>query len=343
LAAAFAGVSGGYSANLLLGTVDPLLAGLSSEAARIVDPAYSVNPACNYYFMAASTFLIAIAGTWVTERLVEPRLGSYSGDIQPEDLKPLNRGEKQGLLAAALVVAAATVLVLIGLIPEDGFLREQGTGSVLHSPFMEGIVAFIFLIGAASGIAFGLVTGSVRSDSDVMRSMGKAMETLGHYMVLVFFAAQFVAFFRWTNLGLILAVEGALLLKAVQLGAVPLMILFILLTAAINMIMGSASAKWAIMAPVFIPMLMLVGYSPEMVQAAYRVGDSVTNVISPMMSYFALIVAFMQRYEPRAGIGTVVATMLPYSVSFLAIWTVVFIVWVALGIPVGPGAPLYLE
>lgn len=343
LAAAFAGVSGGYSANLLLGTVDPLLAGLSSEAARIVDPNYSVNPACNYYFMAVSTFLVAFAGTWVTERLVEPRLGKYQGEIQADELKPLTRLEKRGLLAASLVVAAAAGLVLIGLLPETGFLRELGTGSILHSPFMEGIVAFIFLIGAAAGVAYGMTTGSVRSDADVMKAMGKAMETLGHYMVLVFFAAQFVAFFRWTNLGLILAVEGALLLKALQLGAIPLMLMFILLTAVINLIMGSASAKWAIMAPVFIPMLMLLGYSPEMVQAAYRVGDSVTNVISPMMSYFALIVAFVQRYDPRAGIGTVVATMLPYSVSFLAIWTVLFIAWLALGLPVGPGAPLYLD
>ncbi len=342
LAAAFAGVSGGYSANLLLGTVDPLLAGLTAEAARIVDPTYNVNPACNYYFLAVSTLVVAAAGTWVTEKLVIPRLGTYRGEAAAEEIRVLSRAEKRGLAAAALAVGVSAVLVLLGLVPENGYLREPQTGSVLHSPFMEGIVAFIFLIGAAAGVVYGVVAGTVRSDSEVIKAMGKAMETLGTYLVLVFFAAQFVAFFRWTNLGLILAVEGALFLKTLELGAIPLMLAFILLTAAINLIMGSASAKWAIMAPVFVPMFMLLGYSPELVQAAYRVGDSVTNVISPMMSYFALIVAFVQRYEPRAGIGTVVAVMLPYSLVFLAAWTALFTVWLLLRLPVGPGAPLFL-
>jgi aminobenzoyl-glutamate transport protein len=176
-----------------------------------------------------------------------------------------------------------------------------------------------------------------------MRAMGKAMETLGIYLVLVFFAAQFVAYFNWTNLGLILAVKGAGLLRALDLGTIPLVVAFVLLSATINLFMGSASAKWAIMAPVFVPMLMLLGYTPEFTQAAYRVGDSVTNIISPMMSYFALMVAFMQRYEPRAGIGTIVATMLPYSVTFFIVWTLLLVAWVAAGIPVGPGAELYLR
>lgn len=342
LAAAFAGVSGGYSANLLLGTIDPLLAGLSEEAARIVDPTYAVNPACNYYFMAVSTFFVAAAGTWVTERIVVPRLGQYEGEIEAEELRPLTRGEKKGLLWAGVVTVALTLFVLLGLIPEQGYLREAGTGSVLHSPFMEGIVAFIFLAGTLAGVAFGVAAGKFRSDTDVMKGMGKAMETLGLYMVLVFFAAQFVAFFRWTNIGLILAIEGAEFLRALGLGPIPLMLAFILLTAVINLSMGSASAKWAIMAPVFIPMFMLLGYSPELVQASYRVGDSVSNIISPMMSYFALIVAFMERYIPKAGIGTVVATMLPYTVVFLAVWMVLLAVWLALEIPIGPGAPLYL-
>jgi aminobenzoyl-glutamate transport protein len=342
LAAAFAGVSGGYSANLLLGTVDPLLAGLSTEAARIVDPDYNVNPACNYYFLAVSTLLVAAAGTWVTEKVIVPRLGEYQGGVEAEEIKVLSGAEKRGLAAATLTVGGLLVLVLLGLVPENGYLREAGTGSVLHSPFMEGIVAFIFLIGTVAGIAYGAAAGTIRNDGDVVKAMGKAMEALGVYMVLAFFAAQFVAFFRWTNLGLILAVEGALFLRTLDLGAIPLMMAFILLTAAINLIMGSASAKWAIMAPVFIPMFMLLGYSPELVQAAYRVGDSVTNIVSPMMSYFALIVAFVQKYDPRAGIGTVVATMLPYSLAFLVAWTFLFCLWLLLGLPVGPGAPLFL-
>lgn len=342
LAAAFAGVSGGYSANLLLGTVDPLLAGLSEEAAHIIDPTYQVSPACNYYFMAASTGIIALAGTWVTERLVVPRLGPFQGDVEAQELHPLTSQERRGLLWAGMVVVVLVGLCLWGLIPQDGFLREQGTGSVLRSPFMDGIVAVIFILGACAGIAYGLGAGTVRSDSDVIRSMGKSMETLGTYLVLVFFAAQFVAYFRWTNLGLILAIRGAQLLQASGLGPIPLLTAFVLLTAVINLAMGSSSAKWAIMAPIFIPMFMLLGYSPELVQAAYRVGDSTTNIISPMMSYFALIVAFMERYDPRAGIGTVVATMLPYTVVFMIVWVAFLMLWILLGLPVGPGASLFL-
>jgi aminobenzoyl-glutamate transport protein len=343
LAAAFAGVSGGYSANLLLGTIDPLLSGLSEEAARIVDPSYTVSPACNYYFMGVSTFLIAAAGTWITERMIVPRLGDYRGDQVPEPLRPLERRERLGLLLVGLVVLAVVAVVLAGLIPERGFLRQPETGSILQSPLLEGIVTAIFVLGAAAGIVYGLAAGTLRNDSDVIQCMGKAMQTMGTYMVLVFFAAQFVAYFRWTNLGLILAVRGAELLRASGLGPIPLLVAFILLTATINLVMGSASAKWAIMAPIFIPMFMLLGYTPELVQAAYRIGDSTTNIISPMMSYFALIVAFFERYEPRAGIGTVVATMLPYSVVFLIAWTTLLSVWMLLGLPVGPGAGLFLD
>ena len=343
LAAAFAGVSGGYSANLLLGTLDPLLAGLSEEAAQIIDPQYQVNPACNYYFMAVSTFFIAAAGTWVTERLVAPRLGDYQGDEKPEQLHPLTSLESRGLRYAGVVLAVFTLGILLGLVPESGFLRNPETGGILRSPFMQGIVAFIFLISACLGIAYGIGARTIRNDTDIVKGMGKAMETLSVYMVLVFFAAQFVAYFKWSNLGLIFAIEGAELLKASGLGPIPLMLAFILLSGLINLSMGSASAKWAIMAPVFIPMFMLNNYSPELVQAAYRVGDSVTNIISPMMSYFALIVAFMQRYAPKAGIGTVVATMLPYTIAFSVVWMVLLAVWLLVGLPVGPGAPLYLR
>ena len=342
LAAAFAGVSGGYSANLLLGTVDPLLAGLSEEAAHIIDPSYQVNPACNYYFMAVSTLLIAGTGTWVTERILVPRLGEYAGDARPEKLSTLTPEEKTGLIYATIVMVVLFLLVVSGLVPENGFLRDAQTGSVLRSPFMSGIVAIVFIAATLAGIAFGLGAGTIRSDSDIMNGMGKSMETLGLYLVLVFFAAQFVAYFKWTNLGLIFAIQGAELLKASGLGPIPLMLAFILLSATINLAMGSASAKWAIMAPVFVPMFMLLNYSPELVQAAYRVGDSVTNVVSPMMSYFALIVAFMQRYVPRAGIGSVVATMLPYSFAFLAVWMGLLVLWLLIGFPTGPGAPLFL-
>lgn len=342
LAAAFAGVSGGYSANLMLGTVDPLLAGLSEEAARIIDPSYQVNATANYYFMFVSTFFIAAAGTWVTERIVAPRLGDYTGSEKAEELSALTPEERRGLwfTLAALVVMAG--VLLLATVPANGFLRDPATGSLLSSPFMSGIVALIFIVFAVAGIAYGIGAGTFRSDTDVMKGMGKAMETLGLYLVLVFFAAQFVAYFNWTNLGLIVAVKGAEFLEAAGLGPILLMVAFILISAFINLFMGSASAKWAIMAPVFVPMFMLLGYTPEFTQTAYRIGDSVTNIVSPMMTYFALIVAFVERYEPKAGIGTVIATMLPYTVVFLVVWSLLLVVWMLLGLPVGPGAGLYL-
>ncbi len=343
LAAAFAGVSGGYSANLLLGTLDPLLAGLSQEAARIIEPSYTVNPACNFYFMFVSTFFIASAGTWVTEKIVIPRLGKYTGDEKPEELKSLSADEKRGLIYALIAGLIFTGIILWGIIPADGFLRNPETGGILDSPLLEGVVAFIFLGAIVLGVAYGIGTGTVKNDSEVIKGMGKAMETLGIYVVLVFFAAQFVAYFRWTNLGLIFAIEGAGVLEASGMGEIPLMIGFIILSGFINLMMGSASAKWAIMAPVFIPMFMLLGYTPEFIQAGYRVGDSVTNIIAPMMSYFALIVAFMEKYEPKAGIGTVIATMLPYTIVFFIIWAILLTIWMLLGVPVGPGAGLFLN
>ncbi len=344
LAAAFAGVSGGYSANLLLGTVDPLLAGLSQEAARIVDPAYTVNPACNWWFMIVSTFFVAIGGTWVTEKIVIPRLGEYTGDEKPEEIRNLTTDERRGCRFAMIATVLTFIVIAWGLLPADGFLRNpQIPENIWKSTFISGIVAFIFLLAAIVGIAYGVGAGTIKNDTQVMKGMGKSMEALGIYMVLCFFAAQFVAYFKWTNLGLIIAIEGAEILKALDPPAFVLMIAFIILSAVSNMFMGSASAKWAILAPVFVPMLMLSGFSPELTQVGYRIGDSTTNIISPMMSYFALIVAFVDRYAEKSGIGTVVATMLPYSIAFLIIWTILLIVWMQLGLPLGPDSNLFLD
>ncbi len=344
LAAAFAGVSGGYSANLLLGAVDPLLAGLSQEAAQILEAGYLVNPACNYYFMFVSTFFIAAAGTWVTEKLIVPRLGEYEGDEEAEELRELSPEEKRGMRWSIYALVAMTVILVLGTVPANGFLRNPETGGLLHSPFLSGIVALIFFVFGGCGVAYGMGAGTYKNDSDVMKGMGKAMETLALYMVLVFFAAQFVAYFKTTNLGLIVAVKGAELLNASGLTSIPLVIAFVLISGFLNLFMGSASAKWALMGPIFIPMFMLLDrpFSPEFTQVAYRIGDSTTNVIAPMMSYFALIVAFVERYDKKAGIGTVIATMLPYTVAFLVVWILLLVVWMLLGIPVGPGAPIYL-
>src|SRR5690554_1781249 len=342
MAAAFAGVSGGFSANLILGTIDPLLAGLSEEAAQILDPSYAVNATANYYFMVASTFMIAIAGTLVTERLVEPRLGKYTGEENIKDvtLDKLSSIERKGLFRAVLVFIIITAISLIGLIPENGFLRGED-GGLLSSPLIKGVVAMLFITAGGMGLAYGFTTGVYKNDADVMSGLAASMKTLATYLVLVFFAAQFVAYFKWSNLGIVLAVKGAEVLMAADLGLIPLMILFILLSASVNMLMGSASAKWAILAPVFIPMFMIMGYSPELSQVVYRIGDSVTNIISPMMSFFALIIAFFQKYEPKSGIGTIIAAMLPYTIVFFVAWTLLLIVWLLLGIPLGPGSEIY--
>ncbi|MCP4150148.1 MAG: AbgT family transporter [bacterium] len=351
LAAAFAGVSGGYSANLLLGTIDPLLAGISEEAARIVTAGYEVNPACNYYFMVTSTFLIAFAGTWVTDKIVEPRLAKANPEDQngggepvkdeakeDEAINTLSPAEKRGLRFTLIALIVMVVVMLWGIIPEHGFLREAVTGSVLRSPLLKGIVAIIFLVALVLSIAYGIGAGTLKSDKDIMKGMAKSMNTMGTYIVLVFFAAQFVAFFNWSKIGLIAAVKGAEALKASGLVGIPLMLMFVVVAALINLVMGSASAKWAIMAPVFIPLFMLLGYTPEFVQVVYRIGDSVTNIISPMMSYFALIVAFVEKYDRKAGIGSVIALMLPYTFVFFILWTIMLVIWMWLGLPVGPGA-----
>ncbi|MFC2084708.1 AbgT family transporter [Bacteroidota bacterium] len=339
MAAAFAGVSGGFSANLLIGTVDPLLAGLSQEAARILDPVYEVNPTANYYFMVASTFVISIAGTFVTEKIVEPRLGKYTGEVEEKDksFDKLSKVEKKGLLMALLTLIALIIITLIGIIPENGFLRGND-GGILSSPLIRGVVAMLFITAGGMGLAYGFATGKFKNDSDVMKGMALSMKTMATYLVLVFFAAQFVAYFKWSNLGIILAVKGANLLMSLDIGLIPLMILFILFAASINMLMGSASAKWAILAPIFIPMFMIMGYSPELSQVVYRIGDSVTNVISPMMSFFALIIAFVQKYDSKAGIGTIIATMVPYSIVFLVFWILLLVVWLVFSIPLGPDA-----
>ncbi len=343
MAAAFAGVSGGFSANLLLGTVDPLLAGLSQEAARILDASYEVNPTANYYFMVVSTFFIALAGTLVTEKIVEPRLGKYKGPLIKADenrMNRLSRTEKKGLLNAFIWFGVIFIITIIGIIPENGFLRGAD-GTMLNSPLIRGVVAMLFICAGIMGIAYGITTGVFQNDSDVMHGMADAMKSLASYLVLVFFAAQFVAYFKWSNLGIILAVNGASLLASAQIGLIPTMILFSILAASLNMLMGSASAKWALLAPIFIPMFMILGYSPELTQAVYRIGDSVTNVVSPMMSFFALIIAFVQKYDPKAGIGTIIATMLPYSVIFWLMWVLLLVVWLLVGIPLGPGVELH--
>lgn len=348
LAAAFAGVSGGYSANLLLGTVDPLLSGITQEAARIIDPDYVVGAQANWYFMAFSTFLISALGYFVTEKIVEPSLGKYNPDeaddpsvlnTKAEQVSPI---EKKGLIWSGVAMVVFCLLLAWTVVPADGILRNQETGLVSGSPFLNGIVVFIFVFFAIPGIIYGKITGTIKTSNDAVNAMSGAMSSMSMYIVLVFFAAQFTAFFSWSNLGSVMAVSGANFLNSIGLSGPLLLAGFILVCAFINLMVASASAQWAVTAPIFVPMLMLTGYAPEMIQAAYRIGDSSTNIITPMMSYFGLIMAVAIRYKKDTGVGTLMSMMIPYSLVFLVGWTILFCIWVfALGLPVGPGSATY--
>lgn len=338
LAAAFAGVSGGFSANLLLGTTDPLLGGITTEAARLLDHNYFVDATANYYFMFISTFLITALGAFVTEKIIEPRLGKYHGENEI-DMTTISTEERKGLRAALVVMIVFVIIMAICTIPENGVFRENGS---LKAWTSSGLIASMMLFFLLPGIAYGYVAGTLKSDKDVAILISKALAGMGGYMAIVFTASQFIAYFGYTNLGTVIAVTGADTLKTIGFTGLPLIVGFVFLTGFINLFMGSASAKWAIMAPVFVPMLMQLGYTPEFTQLAYRIGDSSTNIISPLMSYFAMAVAFMQKYKKDGGMGTLISLMLPYSICFLIGWTILMVVWFILGLPLGPGVGIHL-
>ncbi len=341
-AAAFAGVSAGFGSNFLIGSVDPILAGLSTSAANIIDESIVINPMVNYYFMVASAIMIVAVGTWVVEKIIEPRLGAYTGEVEPLKIEKLSDKERKGLKWAGWSTLAL-ILLFVGMVaPESGILRNQETGEILDSPFFDGIIIFLLLVFLVPGLVYGKIVGTIKNDKDMMNHIGTAMKGMGPYIVLVFFAAQFVYLFKESNLGIITAIRGAEWLSSVGFTGFPMIVAFVIFVAFINMFMGSASAKWAILAPVFIPMLMLLGYHPGLTQAAFRIGDSVTNVITPMMSYFALLVTYAQKYNKDYGVGTLISLMLPFSIVFFIVWIILLAIWFYLGIPLGLDGPLYL-
>ena len=343
IAAAFAGVSGGFSATFFLPSgLDPLLAGLTQAAAQLTDPAVVINPLNNYFFTTVSAFLVVAIGWFITDRIIEPRLRTLAVDGDTSRISPmqaLGSSEKRGLIAAVLAMAVALLLLVASALPEGSAWRAPGGElAVTQAPLMQSIVSLIFVLFLVPGVVYGYVSGSVSGHRDIVAGMSKAMSGMGYYLVMAFFCAQFIYAFGQSNLGALLAIKGAAGLQALGLPMAATLIGIVLLSAFVNLLVGSASAKWALIGAVMVPMLMALGVSPDLTQAAYRVGDSSTNIITPLMPYFPLVVVFCQRYVKSTGIGSLLALMLPYSVALLLLWTLLLIAFWAFGIPLGLGA-----
>ncbi|MFN3513839.1 MAG: AbgT family transporter [Phenylobacterium sp.] len=342
IAAAFAGVSGGFSANLFPGHLDALLLGITEPAARLLQADWTANIAGNWWFIAAMAVLFTPIGWFVTDRIVEPRLGAWGGAHAVAEESPTEeaaRAERRGLFAAGLAALAVVGLwILLTAPPGAPLYNAEAPGPERLTPFYQSLVAGFFLLFLATGVAYGVAAGTVKSSKEVVKLTGDSMAEMGPYIVLAFVAAHFVAMFNWSNLGAIIAINGAEGLRASGLPTPLLLASMVVLAAFINLLIGSASAKWAALAPILVPMLMLLGVSPEMSTAAYRVGDSATNIITPLMVYFPLVLAFAQRYEKGFGVGSLMATMLPYSIAFLTAGVLLVLGWSALDLPLGPGA-----
>ncbi|MDT0304246.1 AbgT family transporter [Streptomonospora wellingtoniae] len=355
LAAGFAAVGSGFSANFMIAGTDALLSGISTEAAGIVDDSVTVSPLANYFFMAFSVVLLTSVGVFVTHRIVEPRLGAYEGtpdeDGGADPAQPAEDGATEaveenpkagrGLRNAGLVALAYIAVVVAAVLPSGSPLRGEN-GAILESPLLEGVIPILLLLFVAVAVAYGTTVGAIRNTGDVPRMMAEAVRDLSGFLVLMFAAAQAIAWFDWTRLGLWVAVNGAVLLEGLGIGGLVGLVAFSLLTVVLSMLIASGSALWAVEAPAFVPMFMLNGINPAYVQAAYRIADSSTNSIVPLSPYIAVMIGFMQKYDKKAGLGTLFALMVPYTVTFYVSWLLLFIVWTLLGIPIGPGESLHL-
>lgn len=341
LVMAYASALGGYSASLMIGMSDALIVSFTEPAAKLVDDSVPVNAVMNYYFLCVSTVVLLIAAWFVTVKITIPRFGAYKSDVHTaaEDVTPT---ERKAMIYANIALLIAMVIVTLLAVPENGLLRNAKTGSLIQdSPLMNGIVPIITVLFFVPGLVYGFVGGTMRSTKKFAEMLGDAMSTMGPFIVIVFFAAQMLAYFKWSNLGTIIAIKGAEALQG-QNGVV-LILGVLALSAFINMLIGSASAKWAIMAPILVPMLMLLGFHPAFTQVIYRVGDSITNPITPMMPYLPLLLSYAQRYVKDIGLGTLIAALMPFSVAFSIFWTILLIVWYLTGLPVGPGGPIHLK
>lgn len=340
IAAAFAGVSGGFSANPLPSALDPLLQGFTQPAAQIIDATIQINPLCNYYFTACSSILVTLLGWYITDKIIEPRLlktAPVDEDAESApDMSLITSGQRKGFWIATLISFVLFGLFCLTLLPENSPFRDaEGNISSFSAPIMQSIVPLIFIFFLLPGVIYGYFAKSYSKSKDVIDDMSKAMEGMAYYIVMAFFCALFINAFASSNLGALLAIKGASGLKALNLPGPVTITGIIFLTGFVNLFVGSSSAKWALLAPIFVPMLMQLGYSAELTQAAYRVGDSSTNIITPLMPYFPLVVVFCQRYFKKTGIGTLVSIMIPYSIALLIIWTLFLVIFWVAGIPLG--------
>lgn len=339
IAAAFAGVSGGFSANFIPSGIDPLLQSFTQSAAQIIDPTIEVNPLNNWYFTSASSLFIVLLGWYITDKIIEPRLNKVALDGDTDDLPSFDQitdTERKGFYIASAVMLAGLALLAYAAWGESSPLRsKEGSLTDFKAPLMQSIVPIIFLVFWIPGAVYGFVVGTFKSSKDMIDAMTKAMHGMAYYVVMAFFCALFIAAFSQSNLGALLAIEGAEVLKAMQLPSAVTVVGIIFLTGFVNLFVGSSSAKWALLGPIFVPMLMQLGISPDLTQAAYRIGDSSSNIITPLMPYFPLVVVYCQKYVKNTGIGTLIALMIPYSIAFMIGWTLFLLAYWGLGIQLG--------
>ena len=332
---AYASVACGYSANIVLSTMDPLLARTTEEAAVAGGIEHGdTGPLCNYYFMFASTFLITAVAYWVTRRKLLPAMGTYEGSTHFDGYKPLSRKERRAIIGAIFIGVIYTTVILWATFSSWGILRSVN-GGLIRSPFIEGILFLLSFGIGLMGMVYGFASGRYRTDGDVIEGLTQPMKLLGVYFVIAFFAAQMFACFEYSHLDKCIAIMGADMLSSIHLGSLWILILFILFTALVNLIMVSATAKWTFMSFIFVPFFANMGISPDMVQCAFRIGDSATNAITPFMFYMPLILTYMQQYDKQATYGSLLKYTWRYSLYILLAWTLLFILWYVTGLPLG--------